>query len=66
MFQHPKYVADVKQGYPYDIALIKLRTPAPIDGKTVVPAKLPSSHPKDYTSRECWISGWGRTKFNGE
>jgi len=60
--QHPKWNSDGSKGFPNDVAVMRLSTPAPIDGKTVVPAKLPSRHPMDYTNSECWISGWGLTR----
>ena len=60
LIQHPKWNADGSLGFPNDIALIRLERAAPVDATTVVSAKLPASHPMDYTDKECWISGWGR------
>ena len=60
-FQHPEFSNEGIRGTPNDIALAQLTRDAPIDGALVSPAKLPPSHPRDYTSSECWISGWGGT-----
>jgi len=59
--KHPGWVSDGRRGFPNDVAVVRLSMAAPIDGKTVVAGKLPTTHPKDYTKNECWISGWGRT-----
>ena len=48
------------RGFPNDIAVVRFSNPFPVDGVRINPVAMPSSHPADFTSSECWISGWGR------
>ena len=59
--QHPGWSNNGRNGFPNDMAVVRLATPARIDGRTVAAATLPSQTLEDFTSSECWISGWGRT-----
>merc|ERR1740128_129904 len=62
--KHPLYRQDGSAGFPNDIAVVQFGKSAPV-GPLVKPAALPPRHPTDYTSSECWISGWGRLSGSG-
>jgi len=57
---HPSYSHTPSQGFPNDIALLRLSRAAPIDGTKIRAAKLPPSSSTSYVGVECYISGWGR------
>lgn len=63
IIMHPSYNKPKK--YAYDIAMIKLATPAKIN-KAVGVACLPSDKVAGFTpGKKCWITGWGRLASGG-
>ena len=57
--KHPLWRNSGRDGFPNDIAVVRFRQSAPV-GPLVRPVALPPRHPTDFTSSECYISGWGR------
>jgi len=57
--RHPSYVQDGNQGFPNDIAVIRLASAADIN-IYVSPANLPDTNGPDFTGYNCYITGWGR------
>ena len=57
IFQHPDYGTG-EGGFPNDIALIKLRTPADLSNKYVDTIAIGDKN-DDFVGDECWITGWG-------
>ena len=59
---HPGWVEDGNQGFPNDIAVIKL-TSTIARNNYVTPVALPSSSENFESSGDCWITGWGTLGF---
>merc|ERR1711976_37187 len=61
IFKHPGFSMDSgSEGFPNDIALIRLATPADISRPNIKTISLPSSTDKSfYEDKECVITGWG-------
>ncbi|CAH1775956.1 unnamed protein product [Owenia fusiformis] len=60
IIQHENYDQN-GDGFPYDIALLKLSEPVPL-GRYIQPACMPKSSNQVFLNEECWISGWGSTQ----
>ena len=63
---HPSYKSPKRNSN--DIALIKLARPAMMSrgvGLVCLPDDSPVL-PYDYSTKKCWISGWGRLKSGGD
>ena len=56
---HPCFIKEDIKGYPNDIALIKLSTPAKLNNNVKI-ASLAERRAK-FLDQECVLSGWGRT-----
>lgn len=61
VFTHPKWNP---QTIDYDIALIKLATPAKLS-RTVSPVCLGETRDHFYSGELCVTTGWGKTRYNG-
>ncbi|XP_056017285.1 elastase-1-like, partial [Ostrea edulis] len=62
---HLQY-SDSSGGFPNDIAILKLSSPAPLNA-FVKTAKLPTSTSTSfYNGRTCYITGWGRLTGGGD
>lgn len=59
VFKHPNYSAF--DGFPNDIALVKLMNKVDITGNYVRTVCLPSTHDVFDETDYCYISGWGYT-----
>lgn len=57
--QHPEFIAD-PNGYPFDLALIKLSESA-VNTSAVEPIDLAGDLNETFVGKECWIIGWGKT-----
>ena len=59
--KHEDFVMDPAQGYPNDIALLQLSTPAKLDDHVNVACVADSSLGDMSDNDNCWITGWGKT-----
>lgn len=59
IIKHHGWVPNPYQGYPNDIALLRLKTSANLSSSNVQLACLPD-HDANFTGDECWITGWGK------
>ena len=48
-------------GFPNDIALLKLDQPANLSNEYIETVNISENSTDYYTDAECWISGWGAT-----
>merc|ERR1719348_68853 len=62
--RHPQYSQSGSQGFPNDIAVIRLSTAATLNN-FVAPITLAASNAGDFVGSDCWITGWGRLYGNG-
>ena len=58
---HPRWSPNPLRGYPNDIALLELSSPADLSGSfaTAIPMVTKGEDGSDNT--DCWITGWGKT-----
>merc|ERR1719348_1078540 len=56
--RHPQYSQSGSQGFPNDIAVIRLSTAATLNN-FVAPITLAASTAGDFVGSDCWITGWG-------
>lgn len=61
IIKHPSYNSDTMS---HDFALIELMEAAPLDGKCIGVACLPSAPIQN--GQECYITGWGTLKSDGD
>ncbi|KAK7102391.1 fibrinolytic enzyme, isozyme C-like [Littorina saxatilis] len=61
--KHTDYDANAN-GFPNDIALIRLATPLTLNSRCQA-ANLPASNSKDYANKNSYITGWGRKVGGG-
>lgn len=62
IYCHPSYTDIRSSG---DIALVELETPVNFN-RVIRPICLPDSSVEFPTGMECWVTGWGNTKYEGE
>ncbi len=66
-FQHPNWTMDSRRGFPNDIALIRLTTPADLTNRFIETIPLATPSDGDFAGDECYIIGWGLTsKLRGQ
>merc|ERR1712055_54080 len=59
-FEHPDFSLEPSEGFPNDIALLKLAGQADLSNPNIQIASLPSSTDKTfYEDKNCVITGWG-------
>ncbi|CAM5117886.1 unnamed protein product [Eretmochelys imbricata] len=61
IYRHPNYTDIRSSG---DIALVELETPVNFN-RVIRPICLPASSVEFPTGMECWVTGWGDTKYGG-
>ncbi|CAM5147615.1 unnamed protein product [Natator depressus] len=61
IYRHPNYTDIRSSG---DIALVELETPVNFN-RVIRPICLPASSVEFPTGMECWVTGWGNTKYEG-
>ncbi|CAM4570312.1 unnamed protein product [Caretta caretta] len=61
IYRHPNYT-DIRSSS--DIALVELETPVNFN-RVIRPICLPASSVEFPTGMECWVTGWGDTKYGG-
>lgn len=60
LFKHQDWMIDVAQGFPNDIAILTLSSPAPVSRADIYPIQLPSPS-ASFDGDICYIMGWGMT-----
>lgn len=62
VFEHPQWDLRAVRN---DVALLKLAAPARLSA-AVAPVCLPSADTSFPTGSLCTVTGWGKTRYNGE
>merc|ERR1712121_288260 len=63
IIQHPGWSMDSQNGFPNDIALMQLSTPADLSGKYAQTVHLADAGTNFEGNSDCWITGWGKLSF---
>jgi hypothetical protein len=64
--KHERWTPNPYTGYPNDIALLRLKTPADLSDPRVELACIPRETVFDFEGSECWITGWGLMNWQDE
>lgn len=60
-YEHPEWDSSPFEGFPNDVALLRLTQAADVEPAPVGLGCLPPQPGYDVTGTECWITGWGYT-----
>ncbi len=61
-FQHRSWVGDGSRGFPNDIALLELATPADLSSQYIDTIEMVNANDGDFAGQNCKIIGWGNTR----
>ena len=62
LFQHPQWRGDGSRGFPNDIAILELYTPADTSSSYIDTIEMVGEFDGDFAGQNCKIIGWGNTR----
>ena len=60
--QHPNYDPDENKLFPNDIAVMRVEVPMNLNHPNIDKVTMAPDDNYDYTTSDCWITGWGYTQ----
>ena len=61
VIRHPGWSSNPRAGYPNDIALLELASPADLSGPYATAIPMAAVGEDGSDNIDCWITGWGLT-----